>query len=126
MEKSTARSSETRNCHRGNREDETRGLEGRGRLMSTTTAVMGSEIVGAELSEQELQILDFERGWWRFGGAKEDAIREQFDFSATRYYQTLNRLIDTDAALSADPVLVRRLRRLRQARQEARSASHRS
>jgi hypothetical protein len=79
----------------------------------------------AALSELEAQILEFERAWWRFGGEKEDAIREQFDMNATRYYQTLNRLIDSEAALSADPVLVRRLRRLRQTRQEARSAGHR-
>ncbi len=78
------------------------------------------------LTDQEVQILDFERSWWRFGGAKEEAIREQFDLTATRYYQLLNQLIDRDAALEADPVLVRRLRRLRQQRQVARSAVHRS
>ncbi len=78
------------------------------------------------LSDQERAILDFERSWWRFGGAKEEAIREQFDLTATRYYQLLNRLIDRESALAADPVLVRRLRRLRQQRQEARSAGHRS
>ena len=78
------------------------------------------------LTDQESRILEFERCWWRFGGAKEDAIREQFDLSATRYYQTLNRLIDQSAALEADPILVRRLRRLRETRQQARSAGHRN
>lgn len=77
------------------------------------------------LSEQESRILDFERSWWRFGGAKEEAIREQFGLTATRYYQLLNQLIDRAEALEADPVLVRRLRRLRQQRQEARSVAHR-
>lgn len=81
---------------------------------------------GPGLSAQESRILDFERSWWRFGGAKEEAIREQFDLTATRYYQLLNRLIDRQDALEADPVLVRRLRRLRQTRQEARSAGYRS
>lgn len=81
---------------------------------------------GHGLTDQEARILDFERSWWRFGGAKEEAIREQFDLTATRYYQLLNGLIDRDSALEADPVLVRRLRRLRQQRQEARSAVHRS
>jgi hypothetical protein len=76
----------------------------------------------AELSTVELQVLEFERDWWRFGGAKEDTIRERFEMSATRYYQLLNTLIDKTAALEADPVLVRRLRRMRQTRQEARSA----
>jgi hypothetical protein len=91
----------------------------------SSSAVMLDHGEDGDLSEVELRILEFERSWWRFGGAKEDAIREQFAMNATRYYQTLNRLIDTDSALSADPVLVRRLRRLRQARQEARSAGHR-
>lgn len=80
----------------------------------------------AELSDLDRRILEFERSWWRFGGAKEEAIREQFALTATRYYQLLNLLIDRDDALAADPVLVRRLRRLRQTRQEARSAAHRS
>lgn len=80
------------------------------------------EALQGELSGIELQVLEFERDWWRSGGAKEDTIRERFDMSATRYYQLLNGLIDKDAALATDPVLVRRLRRMRQSRQEARSA----
>jgi hypothetical protein len=42
--------------------------------------------------------------------------------SSTRYYQVLNALIDRPEALEADPLLVRRLRRLRSARQRQRSA----
>ncbi len=83
------------------------------------------DVTTSRLSDQERRILEFERCWWRFGGAKEDAIREQFDLSATRYYQTLNRLINDPIALEADPILVRRLRRLRETRQQARSAGHR-
>ncbi len=83
------------------------------------------DVTTSRLSDQERRILEFERCWWRFGGAKEDAIREQFDLSATRYYQTLNRLINDPVALEADPILVRRLRRLRETRQQARSAGHR-
>jgi hypothetical protein len=75
-----------------------------------------------ELSERDQSILAFERQWWRFAGAKEQAIRESFDMSATRYYQVLNALIDREAALAYDPLLVKRLRRLRTARQRARSA----
>ena len=55
-------------------------------------------------------------------GAKEQAIREQFDMSATRYYQVLNALIDQPEALAFDPMLVKRLQRMRAARQRARSA----
>ena len=64
----------------------------------------------------------FERQWWKYAGAKEQAIRDLFDMSATRYYQVLNALIDRPEALAHDPMLVKRLRRLRSARQRARSA----
>ena len=47
-----------------------------------------------ELSERDQQILSFERLWWKYAGAKEQAVREQFAMSATRYYQVLNALID--------------------------------
>jgi hypothetical protein len=74
------------------------------------------------LSDRDREILAFERQWWKYAGAKETAVREQFDMSATRYYQVLNALIDRPEALAADPLLVRRLRRLRAARQRQRSA----
>ncbi|EGD42275.1 MULTISPECIES: DUF3263 domain-containing protein [Nocardioides] len=76
----------------------------------------------SSLSERDKQILDFERQWWKYAGAKEAAVREAFNMSATRYYQVLNALIDKPEALEADPLLVRRLRRLRAARQRQRSA----
>lgn len=74
------------------------------------------------LSERDQQVLAFERQWWKYAGAKEQAIRELFDMSATRYYQVLNALIDSPAALAHDPMLVKRLRRMRSTRQRARSA----
>ncbi|WP_280339680.1 DUF3263 domain-containing protein [Nocardia neocaledoniensis] len=74
------------------------------------------------LSRRELEILDFERKWWKYAGAKEDAIRELFAMSATRYYQVLNAVVDKEEALAADPMLVKRLRRLRASRQKARAA----
>jgi Protein of unknown function (DUF3263) len=74
------------------------------------------------LTSREVEILDFERQWWRYAGAKEQAIREKFDMSATRYYQVLNALIDQPDALAFDPMLVKRLRRMRAARTRARSA----
>ncbi len=74
------------------------------------------------LSRRDRDILAFERQWWKYAGAKEQAIRELFDMSGTRYYQILNALIDTPAALAADPMLVKRLRRLRASRQRQRSA----
>jgi hypothetical protein len=68
------------------------------------------------LTGRELRILAFERHWWRHAGAKEQAIRDTFGLSATRYYQLLNALLDNPAALAADPLLVGRLRRLRSSR----------
>lgn len=74
------------------------------------------------LSLRDRDILEFERHWWKFAGAKEQAVREKFDMGSTRYYQVLNALIDRPEALEADPLLVRRLRRLRASRQRQRSA----
>ena len=74
------------------------------------------------VSERDAAMLDFERQWWKYAGAKEQAVREKFDMSSTRYYQVLNALIDRPEALEHDPLLVRRLRRLRATRQRQRSA----
>jgi hypothetical protein len=73
------------------------------------------------LTAQERDILAFEKQWWRHAGAKEQAIRDRFEVSATRYYQLLNALLDNPAALEHEPVLVGRLRRLRGSRARARS-----
>ena len=77
---------------------------------------------GSALSDRDRRILDFERQWWKYAGAKEQAVRELFEMSATRYYQVLNALIDKPEALAQDPLLVKRLRRLRATRQRNRSA----
>ena len=75
-----------------------------------------------ELGRREREILAFEAQWWKYAGAKEQAVRELFDMSATRYYQVLNALIDKPEALAADPLLIKRLRRLRTGRQRTRAA----
>jgi hypothetical protein len=77
--------------------------------------------LGSNLSDLEVRILDFERQWWKYAGAKDAAIRELFDLSTRSYYELLNNLIDREDALAASPLLVKRLRRLRQARISARS-----
>ncbi|MFC8044147.1 DUF3263 domain-containing protein [Nocardia sp. NPDC057353] len=74
------------------------------------------------LSRRDQEILAFERQWWKYAGAKEEAIRELFGMSPTRYYQVLNAVVDRPEALAADPMLVKRLRRLRASRQKARAA----
>jgi hypothetical protein len=72
------------------------------------------------LADREREILAFESRWWKHAGAKEQAIRDTFALSSTRYYQLLNGLLDNPAALEHDPVLVGRLRRLRSTRARTR------
>ena len=86
--------------------------------MNPTTDAPGEPASG--LTEREARILAFELKWWRHAGAKEQAIRDAFDLSSTRYYQLLNGLLDKPAALAAEPVLVARLRRLRATRSRGR------
>ena len=82
-----------------------------------------ANVVGPDgLTRREHDILAFERQWWKYAGAKEEAIKELFGLSATRYYQVLNALVDRPEALAVDPMLVKRLRRLRASRQKARAA----
>jgi hypothetical protein len=75
-----------------------------------------------ELSAQDKRILDFERSWWKHAGVKEQAIKDNFEMSATRYYQILNEVLEKTAALDYDPILVKRLKRLRVYRQRQRVA----
>lgn len=77
--------------------------------------------VSAALSERDVTILAFERQWWRHAGAKEQGIRAEFGLSAARYYQLLGALVDSPQALAHDPMLVKRLQRLREVRAEARA-----
>ena len=81
-----------------------------------------AERAAGGLSERDQNILEFERQWWKYADAKEQAIRELFDMSSTRYYQIINTLIDTPEAMEFDPMLVKRLRRMRASRQKQRSA----
>jgi hypothetical protein len=75
-----------------------------------------------QLDELGTRMLDFERVWATRVGAKEAAIRAEFSIPAARYYQMLYALIDSPVALRSDPLLVRRLQRLRDARSRARAA----
>lgn len=90
--------------------------------MDAAEHIAAGQETAAGLSQRDREILEFERHWWKYAGAKEQAVREKFDMSSTRYYQVLNALIDRPEALEADPLLVRRLRRLRASRQRQRSA----
>ena len=72
------------------------------------------------LTNRDRAILDFERTWWQLGGSKEVAIRERFELSTTRYYEILGERLEDPEAMEYDPMVVRRLRRLRQRRRRAR------
>lgn len=76
----------------------------------------------APLDERSRAILEFERESWKLQVTKQRAIRERFGFSAARYHQLLNRIVDTPEALAFDPMLVRRVRRVREARRQRRVA----
>jgi hypothetical protein len=73
------------------------------------------------LSDTDVAILQFEREWWRLRTPKDRAVRERLGLSGTRYHQLLNTLIDRPDALAYDPMLVGRLRRLREVRRRART-----
>jgi hypothetical protein len=87
-----------------------------------TTPGVSVQVSGAGLSRRDHEMLRFEQLWWRRAGAKETAIRDLFGVPPTRYYQVLNALVDRPEALAADPLLVRRLRRVRSTRQQKRSS----
>ena len=72
------------------------------------------------LDDRDRSILDFEREWWQHPGAKEDAIRQTFGLSPARYYQLLSKLMDSEQALAYDPMLVKRLHRVRDERRTSR------
>lgn len=97
-------------------------LDGAGRPALVAVPDPAAAADHGDLSDRDREVLAFERQWWKYAGAKEQAVRELFDMSATRYYQVLNALIDSPAALAHDPMLVKRLRRMRSTRQRARSA----
>lgn len=74
-----------------------------------------------DLTDLDRQVLAFERGRWKYAGAKDTAVRDTFGMTATRYYQLLGAIINKPAALEYDPQLVNRLRRLRDTRRQARA-----
>jgi hypothetical protein len=73
-----------------------------------------------EMTDRDRRILDFERTWWTRSGPKEVAVLDEFELSASRYYQILNELLEAPEALAYDPLVVRRLRRLRDRRRRER------
>lgn len=77
----------------------------------------------SELTETEKKMLYLEQGYFKYAGAKDEQIFEALRMSPTAYYAALNKLIDDPRALAWDPMTVKRLHRLRDARRAQRSAS---
>lgn len=94
-----------------------RGAEGAGASGGAGDSGGAGASGGAGLSDMERAVLEFESGWWRDASAKEEDIRTTFGWTVTRYYQRLNKLLDSQVALAEFPTLVGRLRRLREQRE---------
>ncbi|GAA2937055.1 DUF3263 domain-containing protein [Streptomyces erythrogriseus] len=73
-----------------------------------------------DLGRLEREVLALERRGAVSPGAKERVIREELGLVPVRYYQLLNALLDDPRALAHDPVTVKRLRRVRDARRAER------
>lgn len=82
---------------------------------------MSNDAPATTLTDRDRGMLALERLWWQYAGAKEQRIKDEFGISATAYYQLLNALIEREDALAFDPLLVKRLRRLRAQRKRTRS-----
>ncbi len=77
---------------------------------------------GDSLDATSRRVLEFELAWGAKPGAKASAIRAEFGVAPARYYQMLSAVLDSPAALRHDPLLVRRLQRVRDARAAARAS----
>ena len=76
------------------------------------------EVPQPKLSQRDRAILDFEQSWWESAIPRDQAVREQFQLTEAEYAEVLNHLIASEAAILAEPLLVRRLRRLRDRRRQ--------
>mgnify|MGYP000868021650 CR=1 FL=1 len=90
-------------------------------MSAATSNVSGVTASTTELSDRDRSILEFERMHWRHRGLKDTAVLTIFGLSWVRYVQVLHAILDQPAAEVYDPVTVRRLRRLRDARAAVRS-----
>lgn len=61
------------------------------------------------LSDTEKAMIDLAAGNYKYAGSLEALAKEQFGLTATTYWQTLNRILETPAAAAYRPEVVRRL-----------------
>jgi len=72
------------------------------------------------LSERATAILEFERSWWNNDEPRDQVIRARFQCSPDEYQAELTTVLDDPAAMDCDPLVVRRLKRLRLRARKAR------
>lgn len=83
------------------------------------------ELNSEGLTDADRSLLEFERGWWTEPGLKTTRMRTELGMSSGKYYRRLADLIDSQAALEFDPLLIRRLRRRRSLDEQVSQASER-
>jgi hypothetical protein len=76
------------------------------------------------LSDRHAAMLDFERSWWSSDEPRDQVIRARFQCSPAEYHAELTRVLDDPDALAHDPLVVRRLKRLRLRARRERQGSH--
>ena len=74
------------------------------------------------LTARDQAILEFEQSWWLTELPKDQAVRERFQLTEAEYSAVLEELVSSDVALAEHPLLVRRLRRLRDRRRRQHDA----
>lgn len=121
-EQRTAQPSEAAEAALPRQSDGGSGTQAAAGAPAESAAAEAEQSGGGGLSERDRAVLAFEKQHFKYSGSKEQAIRDRFGMSATRYYQVLNALLDRPEALEFDPVVVNRLRRRRAVRQRARSS----
>ena len=72
------------------------------------------------LSERHAAMIDFERSWWNNSRPRDQVIRARFQCSPEEYHAELTAVLDDPAAMDHDPLVVRRLKRLRLRARKAR------
>jgi hypothetical protein len=72
------------------------------------------------LSERHAAMLDFERSWWNADQPRDQEVRARFQCSPEEYHAELTAVLEDPAAMDHDPLVVRRLKRLRLRARKAR------
>lgn len=71
------------------------------------------------MTPTDAELLDFEASWPLPGAAKDSTVVAVLGMPPTLYHQRLGALLDDPKALAYNPLLIKRLRRLRATRRGA-------